>query len=56
MLFEKLMNKYPQAVTFSGHLHFPINDERSIMQTNFTAIGCGSVSYMAIEDEYNNVS
>ena len=51
-----VMNKYPQAVTFSGHLHFPINDERSIMQTNFTAIGCGSVSYMAIENEYNNVS
>ena len=51
-----VMNKYPQAVTFSGHLHFPINDERSIMQTNFTAIGCGSVSYMAIENEYNNVT
>lgn len=51
-----VMNKYPQAVTFSGHLHFPINDERSIMQTKFTSIGCGSVSYMAIENEYNNVS
>lgn len=50
------LDKYPQAITFSGHLHFPINDERSIMQNNFTAIGCGSVSYMAIENGYDNVS
>lgn len=44
------LEKYPQAVTFGGHLHFPINDERSIMQTKFTALGCGSVQYMAIEN------
>ena len=29
----EILNKYPQAVTFSGHLHFPLNDPRSIMQT-----------------------
>lgn len=45
-----ILNKYPQAVTFGGHLHFPINDERSIMQTGFTSLGCGSVRYMAIEN------
>lgn len=45
-----LLSKYPQVVTFGGHLHFPLNDERSIMQTAFTALGCGSVQYMAIED------
>ena len=45
-----ILNKYPQAVTFSGHLHFPLNDPRSIMQTGFTSLGCGSVRYMAIED------
>ncbi len=44
------LDKYPQVVTFGGHLHFPINDERSIMQTNFTSLGCGSVRYMAIEN------
>lgn len=44
------LEKYPQVVTFGGHLHFPINDERSIMQTKFTALGCGSVQYMAIEN------
>lgn len=42
--------KYPQAVAFGGHLHFPINDPRSIWQGDFTSMGCGSVSYMAIED------
>ena len=44
-----VLDKYSQAVTFSGHLHFPINDNRSIMQGNFTSLGCGSVRYMAIE-------
>ena len=41
--------KYPQVVTFSGHLHFPVNDPRSIWQGEFTSLGCASVSYMAIE-------
>ncbi len=50
------LSKYPQAVTMSGHLHFPINDERSIMQTSFTSIGTGSVAYLAIEDGYANTA
>ena len=45
-----ILSLYPQTVTFGGHLHFPLNDERSIMQGSFTSLGCGSVSYMAIED------
>ena len=45
-----ILKKYPQVVTFSGHLHFPISDERSIMQTDFTSLGCGSVTYMATEN------
>lgn len=44
------LKKYPQVVTFSGHLHFPLNDEKSIMQTDFTSLGCASVRYMAIEN------
>ena len=44
-----ILSKYPQAVTFGGHLHFPLNDPRSIWQGGFTALGCGSVRYMAIE-------
>ena len=45
-----ILSKYPQVVTFGGHLHFPLNDPRSIMQTAFTSLGCGSVRYMAIEN------
>ncbi len=41
---------YPQVVTFGGHLHFPLNDPRSIWQGEFTALGCASTSYMAIEN------
>lgn len=52
-----ILSRYPQVVTFSGHLHFPINDPRSIWQGSFTSLGCGSVRYMAIEDgEYENMS
>ena len=52
-----VLRKYPQAITFSGHLHFPINDPRSIWQGDFTALGCGSVRYMAIEDgKYEDMS
>ena len=45
----EILSKYPQAVTFGGHLHFPLNDPRSVWQGGFTALGCGSVRYMALE-------
>lgn len=52
-----VLEKYPQVMTFSGHLHFPINDPRSIWQGDFTSFGCGSVRYMAIEDgKYEEMS
>lgn len=51
------LEKYSQVVTFGGHLHFPINDNRSIMQGKFTSLGCGSVRYMAIENgNYENMA
>lgn len=53
----RILEKYPQVVTFSGHLHFPLNDPRSIWQGKFTSLGCGSVRYMAIEDgQYEEMS
>ncbi|MCQ2770505.1 MAG: hypothetical protein MJ236_01735 [Clostridia bacterium] len=45
-----ILSKYPQVVTFSGHLHFPLNDPRSVMQGAFTSFGTGAVRYMAIEN------
>ena len=45
----EVLNKYPQVVAFGGHLHFPISDERSIMQDKVTNINCGAMSYMATD-------
>lgn len=45
----EILSKYPQALAFGGHLHFPLNDPRSVWQGSFTALGCGSVRYMALE-------
>ena len=45
----EILSKYPQVVAFGGHLHFPLNDPRSVWQGTFTALGCGSVRYMALE-------
>ena len=45
-----ILSKYPNVVLIGGHLHFPLNDERTIMQTSFTTLGDGCVTYMAIED------
>lgn len=47
----EILSKYPQVIIFGGHLHYPINDERSIMQTDFTAVGCGAVHYTCVDTE-----
>lgn len=39
-----LESRYPNLVVFSGHTHFPINDECSIHQKDFTSIGTGALS------------
>ena len=46
------LENYPEVVTFSGHVHFPLMDERTIYQKDFTSLNCGSVQYMAIESGY----
>ena len=45
-----VLRKYPQAVVFGGHLHFPLNDPRSVWQGDFSVFGCASVRYMALEN------
>ncbi len=45
----EMLSRYPQLVTFGGHLHYPLNDERCIMQKAFTAVETASVSYMLID-------
>ena len=52
-----VLRKYPQVIVFGGHLHFPLNDPRSVWQGDFTVFGCGSVRYMAIENgKYEDMS
>ena len=52
-----VLNKYPQAVVFGGHLHFPLNDPRSVWQGDFTVMGTASTRYMAIDNGgYENMA
>jgi len=52
-----VLRKYPQAVVFGGHLHFPLNDPRSVWQEDFSVFGCASVRYMALENgKYEDMS
>ena len=51
-LIKDYLKDYPEVVTFSGHVHFPLADERTIYQGDFTSLNCGSVQYMAIEGGY----
>lgn len=46
--------KMPNAVAFTGHSHWTLNDERSIWQGEFTAISVPSTSYTTIPRGYEN--
>ena len=49
-----VFKKYPNAVTFTGHMHWTLNDERSIWQGEYTAIAVPSMSYTTIPWGYEN--
>lgn len=54
---SEILSHYPQVITFGGHLHFPLNDPRSIWQGAFTSVGTASTSYMAIDNgNYENMA
>lgn len=46
---NRVFNKYEQVVYFSGHSHYPLDDERSIYQDLYTAIGTSSMNYLEME-------
>jgi len=50
-----ILNKYPQAMTFGGHIHYTLDAETSIWQGNFTALGTSAVAYTCLEGGFNNV-
>lgn len=54
---REVLEKSPQVISFSGHIHSPIADERCIMQSGFTAVNDGGVTSVAVEPHgYANVS
>jgi predicted phosphodiesterase len=53
--FLPVLNKYPQAIVFSGHSHFPLGDPRSIHQGIFTAVNDGSITYSGVERGLLNI-
>ena len=53
---RELLDQYPQVVSFSGHTHDPLENERAIWQGEFTAITTSTLSYVCSSDEgyYNS--
>ena len=47
--FKSTLDRYPQAVVFSGHTHYPMGDPRSIHQDRFTAVNTASTTYSEVE-------
>ena len=47
-----VLNGHNRIVDFSGHSHFPMNDPRSILQTNYTAVGCGAMATFETDKDY----
>jgi predicted MPP superfamily phosphohydrolase len=48
-VFKSTLDRYPQAVVFSGHTHYPLGDPRSIHQDRFTAVNTASTTYSEVE-------
>ncbi len=46
--------EHPNAVSLTGHLHWTLNDERSIWQGGFTAVSVPSLSCTGVQGGYEN--
>ncbi|MGN1328921.1 MAG: metallophosphoesterase family protein [Eubacterium sp.] len=51
---NKVLEKYPNVVNFSGHSHYSILDERSIWQGEYTVMTTQSLSYTELETGKEN--
>ena len=47
------MKPYPNLITFSGHSHWTVANERSIHQRDFTSLNTGAVNNMEIEKAWD---
>lgn len=53
---KPILDKYPQAVLLSGHTHFSMNNDRTIVQDKFTMINMGVIHYMITDYGYWNLN
>ncbi|MDD6728830.1 MAG: metallophosphoesterase [Eubacteriales bacterium] len=49
-----VLSKYPNVVSFSGHSHYSVLDERTIWQGEYTVISTQSLSYTELETGKEN--
>ena len=53
---RKILDRFPQVISLSGHTHWPLEDERCIWQGNFTAVTASSLSYACMNEQcFNSV-
>jgi Icc-related predicted phosphoesterase len=55
---KKVFQKFPQVVSLSGHTHYPLKDERTIWQGDFTAVETSTLAYGCMTEEkcFNTVN
>ena len=55
---KRVLQKFPQAVSLSGHTLYPLMDERTIWQGEFTAIETSTLAYGCMTEEkcFNTVN
>ena len=51
-----VLDKFPNLFAFTGHTHWTLNDERSILQRGYTTVSVPSLSYTTIPGGYENGS
>lgn len=47
--FYQILSAYPQVVYLCGHSHYPLFDDLSVIQKDFTIINTGSTSYFDLD-------
>ncbi len=51
---SEALSAYPNAIVFSGHTHWTLNDNRAIWQGAFTGVSIPSLSYSSVPRGYEN--
>ena len=49
----RILKDYPQVVYLSGHSHYPLFDDKSFLQSDFTMVNTGSISYFDLDWNWN---